>query len=94
MSKLVLNTRIEQVAEEAKTELYRATTFHGSFSSAHEGYAVILEELDELWDLVKLNPAKMTVEERRVHLKKVREEAIQISAMGMRFAMDVCGDRA
>jgi hypothetical protein len=86
------SARITKVAADAKAELIRATGLHGSFQSAHEGYAVLLEEVDELWDLVKKNPSKMTELERREHVRKVREEAIQIAAMGMRFAMDVCGE--
>ena len=31
----------------------RARTKHKPINSAHEGYAVILEELDEFWDEVK-----------------------------------------
>jgi hypothetical protein len=49
---------------------------------AHEGYAVILEELDELWAEVKAqvhNPDRM------------RKEALQVAAMAVRFVEDVCG---
>lgn len=31
----------------------RAVNAHGHYNSYHEGYAVILEEVDELWDEVK-----------------------------------------
>lgn len=53
-----------------------------SFNSSHEGYAVILEELDELWDEVK---AKTGVKSHR----RMAEEAIQVAAMGIRFLHDV-----
>ena len=36
---------------EVQEELARAQELHEPFNSAHEGYAVILEELDELWEL-------------------------------------------
>jgi len=61
-------------------EYIRATTKFGSFSSTHEGYAVILEELDELWDEIKLNGSK----------ENLRKEAVQVAAMGLRFIIDCC----
>jgi len=53
------------------------------FNSAHEAYAVILEELDELWDEIKLK------RENRDRIL-MEDEAIQIAAMAMRFIVDVC----
>ena len=53
--------------------------------SAHEGYAVLLEEVDELWDEVKKNPSKYAHRD-----KDMRKEAIQIAAMAIRFVLDVC----
>ena len=47
--------------------------------------AVIAEELDELWDEVKLNPRKNP--QRNATM---REEAIQVAAMAIRFVLDVC----
>ena len=51
------------------------------FHTPHEGYAVILEELDELWDLVKADKARGSDAER---------EAIQIAAMAVRYVLDIC----
>jgi hypothetical protein len=73
--------RGEAVAEEAREELDRAMDLHGPMAGPHEGYAVILEELDELWDLVKAN---------RGRSPEAREEAIQIAAMALRYVRDVC----
>ena len=50
------------------------------FNSTHEGYAVIKEELDELWDLVK--------DKSCIDPTIFRKEAIQIGAMAIRFIMD------
>ncbi len=64
-------------------ELERARSLFPSFHSGHEGYAVIREELDELWEDVK-------------HGKGLNQsaaagaEAIQIAAMALRFVLDVC----
>jgi hypothetical protein len=75
----------DAVVSAASDELVRATSIHTrKFNSAHEGYAVILEELDELWDEVKKNGSQRDVQ-------KMRDEAIQVAAMAMRFVVDVCG---
>lgn len=70
---------------EARTELERAQKLFGPFNTAHEGYAVMLEEVDELWAHVKTNQKKRD-------LAAMRKEAIQIAAMAMRFALDVCSE--
>lgn len=70
--------------KEVTRELCRATELHGPFASSHEGYAVILEELDELWEHVKRR-----AEDR--DLAAMRREAIQVAAMALRFVVDVCG---
>src|SRR5581483_5738883 len=48
------------------------------FNSSHEGYAVIAEELDELWDDVKANDVEHAI-----------REAIQVGAMAIRFVADM-----
>ncbi len=53
------------------------------FNTAHEGYAVILEELDELWDEVKKKP-------KNRDSAKMKVECIQIAAMALRFATEIC----
>lgn len=68
------------VALEASAELRRARRFHAPMRGTHEGYAVILEELDELWDEVKKKHPDQT---------RLREEAIQIAAMALAFAEEV-----
>jgi hypothetical protein len=65
-------------------ELDKALRKHPKFNGAHEGWAVILEEVDELWDEVKVRANKR----RR---DKMRKEALQIAAMALRFALEVCG---
>ena len=67
-----------------RRELYRAMSKHGPIASPHEGYAVILEELDELWEHVKHDEGRSAW---------ANEEAIQIAAMGMRYAIDLCSGR-
>lgn len=69
------------VADAVLAELRRARARFPAMASAHEGYAVILEELDELWDEVKCSRCK---------LDTMGGEAIQVAAMAIRFVTDVC----
>lgn len=65
-------------------ELHSAQSHHPPLKSAHEGYAVILEELDEVWALVKLKESK------RDYIK-LRAELVQVAAMAQRMAEECCG---
>jgi hypothetical protein len=66
--------------DEVVKELTAATAAHGPMRGNHEGYAVILEELDELWDEVK---------KRTPDKAKLRAEAKQVAAMAIRFMLDL-----
>lgn len=73
---------------EVATELRRAREKHPRpFNSSHEGYAILAEEVDELWDEVKAQTS-----ERRYNA--IRKEAIQIAAMCLRLVEDVCDRRS
>lgn len=67
-------------------ELDRATAKFGAFHNAHEGYAVLLEEVDELWEAVKLNQNRPERDQR------IRDEAIQVAAMAIRLVIDCIPD--
>lgn len=73
--------RIYVEASAVGQEVIRATELHGEMKGLHESYAVILEELDEFWDLVKLNPKKMTPEQREKWVKNMHTELSQTAAM-------------
>jgi len=61
-------------------ELLRARTkFPTAMNSTHEGYAVLLEEVDELWDEIKQGGPP----------HRVLAELVQIAAMAQRLAEDV-----
>lgn len=78
-----LEARIDNALALVKTELYAAMTKHRSMASAHEGHSVIREELDkELWEHV-CNDTGESLE--------ARKEAIQVAAMGLRYALDITG---
>ncbi len=76
------NMRDRAALLEVQEEISRARAQHGPFNSAHEGYAVILEELDELWEEVRHRR-----EARLAH--RLRDEARQVAAMAIRFMTDV-----
>ena len=62
----------------AEKEYRRSNELYPMFHSTHEGYAVIKEEVDELWDYIKeskkVTPCIMQ-----------RAEVIQIMAMCVKF---------
>ena len=81
--------RNSSLMEEVDDELSRAMELHKPQNSFHEGYAVLLEEVDEFWEQVKVNPKKLTPEQQAVRLAEIRKELIQIAAMALRTIKDV-----
>lgn len=73
----------DQAFYDVYCELKSAMENFPAIRSAHEGYAIILEELDELKDEVWKN---QKVRDRL----KMRKESIQVAAMAIRFVVDVC----
>lgn len=71
-----------EIFGDVQHELDRAISLHGPQRSAHESYAVILEELDEFWEEVR----KRTNDRNRDHM---REELVQIAAMAIRAIHDL-----
>jgi hypothetical protein len=69
--------------QDAGAELAKALRKYPKMHGPHEGYAVILEELDELKLEIWKKPKKRS-------LQKMRKEAVQIAAMALRFMLDVC----
>ncbi len=74
------------IAAEVLAELTRATELYPAFNSAHEGFGVLLEEVDELKAHVWARQGKRDV-------ASMQREAIQVAAMAMRFALDLQGMR-
>ena len=71
----------EQWIDQILAEYNCATQKFGKFNSAHEGYAVLLEEVDELWDEIKKKDADY---------RSMQDEARQVAAMALRFLVDIC----
>lgn len=68
-------------------EIMSARSKWPAFNSAHEGYAVALEKVDELWGHVKRK-------QKDRDLDAMRREAIQASAMFAAFAAECCGEKS
>jgi hypothetical protein len=79
---------------EVGVELAKARQTHAPMNGHHEGYAVMLEEMDELWEVCKRNTHKQSivnVEQARIDKRAaMRKEALQVAAMAVRFIEDVC----
>ncbi len=73
---------IDYILQQIDTEYTLATGVHGRFNSAHEGYAVLLEEVEEL-------KAEVFKHAEQRSLSAMRKEAIQIAAMACRFITDI-----
>lgn len=71
-----------QFFNDAFLELKRATQINGPFNSGHEAYAVILEELCEFWDEIRLKGSQR-------NRYNMRAELIQVAAMACRASMDL-----
>ena len=66
-------------------ELMSASSKFPPMASPHEGYAIILEELDELKEeLFKQHHSRNPI--------ALRKEAMQVGAIALRFMVDCCGD--
>jgi hypothetical protein len=71
---------VDDIAYEIADECRRGMAAFPAFNSPHEGWAVIREELDELWDHVKADTGRSP---------EARKEAIQIAAMALRYVHDL-----
>ena len=81
MSKIDVE-KAANLSEEVYEEFLKASSKFPAFASEHEGYAILLEEVDELWDAVKLN------QKRPERHNQCRKECIQVAAMALRFLYD------
>lgn len=74
--------RVQSLLSEVGAELAAAIDAFPDMASSHEGYAIIREEIDELWDEIKGNKRPGSRDRQRV-------EAIQSAAMCLRLVLDV-----
>lgn len=84
---------ISDAALAAEKRAIDARAKWGDYNSLHEAYAVLAEEVDELWDIVKqrqtighATDGNTISKVRSVHL--IRAEALDIAAVALRIAAD------
>jgi hypothetical protein len=68
---------IAQFTKDMIEEWFRAEALYPNFHSMHEAYAVMLEELDEFWEQVRLKPCARDP-------GAIYTELAQIAAMALR----------
>lgn len=77
--------RYGSAAIDALDEIGRARAQFPPMHSAHEGFGIIMEEFDEL-------KAHVWTKQKNRDLGAMRKEAIQVAAMALAFAADVCSE--
>jgi len=79
----LLLSDLDECWNDIREEIIRAKMKHpGNFHSPHEGFAIALEEVDELWDEIKKNGGGRDL--------AARKEAMQAAAMFVRYMAEVC----
>ena len=66
-----------------QNELALARAKYRPMASAHEGWAVLREQVDKLWEEVKKKPSKRNTE-------AIYAKLVQVAAMAQRIAEDIC----
>lgn len=70
---------MQTIINEVLAEIKRADEIYPRYHSQHEGYAVLLEEVEELWDAIKMKQSHPSRDEC------IRLESIQVAASILRF---------
>lgn len=101
MARPVTQGRILEVLNEIEASYTKARVNHAPMHSPHEGYAVIKEEFDELWDEIKAwqpkplgygtheyqpDPADVLYDK---NMRDMRKEALHVAAMALAFLLEV-----
>lgn len=81
-NQIELYTDVDEVVDRVKNELLNAQKNFPAMRSPHEGFAIMMEEFDELKEHVWMHQKKRD-------LQAMKKEAIQVAAMAMRFILDV-----
>lgn len=75
----------ENIEDQIQEEAINAYKKYGHFNSTHEVYGVLVEELEEFFEFVKLNIGLRDESKKNEMIK----ELIQISAIAKRAAMEL-----
>ena len=70
----------DEFIRRVKVEYRRARDKHPEMHSLHEGYAILLEEVDELWGLIKGQDPFSSA---------IRLECIQIASMALAICLEL-----
>ena len=74
--------KFDDAFRDVQYELGRACQEYPPFASEHEGYAIIKEEIDELWEEIRKKPKDRDK-------TKIYKEAMQVAAMSVRMMIDM-----
>jgi len=74
---------LDAALAQIRAEVIRARALHPVFASPHEAFAILQEEVDELWADVKANKLAFAI-----------VESIQVAAMAARFIAEFTEDVA
>lgn len=77
--------RFDPIIDDVIEEYNEAAYMFGKFHTPHEAYAVILEEMDELWTEIK----KKSKNRSKKNKNAIRHEATQVAAMAIRLITDL-----
>ena len=80
-TRTISEAKIKTVMKLIETEFRSASAKHDALHTPHEGWALLLEEVDELWVEVKKKPKSRSV-------GLMAGEAVQVGAMAARFIYD------
>lgn len=78
-----------KIYESIQHESRVAKTMYGAFNSSHELYSVLLEEVEELRELVRLNTYKMNDNQKEQHKVNMIKELTQIAAVASRGISEI-----
>lgn len=70
--------QIDYMLQSIEKEYVRARQMHNPMRGPHEGWAVIYEEMDEMWDEIKANQINLA-----------RKECLQVAAMCLAFLLEI-----
>lgn len=70
--------RLKNIEPEVLTEIVRGQALHGDILSLREGWGILSEEFDELWEAIKADDPV-----------GVREESVHVAAVALRIVLDV-----
>ena len=72
---MIVSDHLDAIAEE-----YRRTkeVYPNPMHSTHQAYAVLLEEVDEMWDAIKAND-----------VSQAKKEAVQVAAVALAFLLEI-----